>query len=138
MSAPYVNIELDEKRKLQFRHNDMADIEQLTGKGLGELLQSTQFHGIRVVLAHGLRFMDPKMNATKAGDLIQDHWIAKGKTLDQLADVIESALVAGGIMPAKAKDKTDLEPSADLQKVDEGHEQPEAPIALARGRSRSR
>jgi hypothetical protein len=115
MSAPYVNIELDEKRKLRYRHNEMADIEVLTGKDVGHLLIGQKFHGIRVVLAFGLRWNMPKITPTQAGDLIQDHWIAKGKTLEELVDVIESALVAGGVMKSKTPKPED----------DEGNDQPE-------------
>lgn len=116
MAAPYVNIELDEKRKLRYRHNEMADMEQLTGKDVGQLLYSQKFHGLRVMLAFGLRWMEPKITPTKAGDLIQDHWIAKGKTLEDLVDVLEAALIAGGLMQAKKPKPED----------DEGNEQPEA------------
>lgn len=114
--APYVNIELDGKKKLRYRHNDIADIEVFTNKDFRELLQTTQFQGIRVLLSFGLRWLDPKMNLSKAGDLIQDHWIGQGKTLDELADVIESALVAGGVLKPK-KPKVD--------EADEGNASPE-------------
>lgn len=115
MSAPYVNIDLDEKRKLRYRHNDMADIEVATSKGIGELLTAAQFHGYRVLLHYGLRWNDAKMTPNKAGDLIQDDWIAKGKTLEELSDVITSALEAGGILKPKKLKVED----------DEGNEPPE-------------
>ena len=118
MAAPYVNIELDEKRKLRYRHNDLADLEERTGKGAGELIAAQQFHGYRLLLAFGLRWNDPKITAAKAGDLIQDHWIAKGKTLSELDDVITSALHAGGIFAPK-KPKVEDE-------GDEGNAPPEA------------
>jgi hypothetical protein len=118
--APYVNIELDGKKKLRYRHNDLADLEVMTGKSFREVLQGTQFHGIRTLLMFGLRWLDPKMSLSKSGDLIQDHWIAKGKTLDQLADVISEALVAGGMLPPEA-----LKPKAPTED-DEGNAQPEA------------
>lgn len=120
MAAPYVNIELGGKKKLRYRHNDIADLEQQTGKTFQEFIVSMQFNGIRLMLHYGLRWMtELKMTPQKAGDLIQDHWISDGKTLDQLADVITEALKAGGIikMP-EAKDSD----SADGG--DEGNAQP--------------
>jgi hypothetical protein len=100
VSAPYVNIELDGKKKLRYRHNDMADLEVMTGKSFGELLTGSQFHGLRVVLHFGLKWNETKMSPAIAGDLIQDHWIAKGKKLEELAAVILDALRAGGLLPA--------------------------------------
>lgn len=122
MSAPYVNIDIGlmedgHKRKLRYRHNDMADLEVLTGKRFDDLLIDTQFHSVRVLLFYGLRWQEPKMSISKAGDLIQDEWVAKGKNFDELSDVILEALEAGGILkPRKPKVKDD----------DEGNEQPEA------------
>jgi hypothetical protein len=121
MSAPYVNIDIGlmedgHKRKLRYRHNDMADLEVLTGKRFDELLSGSQFHGIRVLLFYGLRWQEPKMSISKAGDLIQDEWIAKGKTLDEMADVVLSALEAGGI----------IKPRTPKVEDDEGNAQPEA------------
>ncbi len=110
--APYVNIDLDGKKKLRYRHNDMADMEVMTGKGFGELMSGTQFHGVRTVLHFGLRWMDQKMTPAKAGDLIQDHWIAKGKSLADLADVILDAMEAGGIIPARPKKEDETDPNA--------------------------
>jgi hypothetical protein len=97
MAAPWIDIELDELRKIRFQHNDAADIEVYAGKGIGELLEKTQFHGARVLLAYGLRWRDHKITPKTAGDLIQKYWIEKGKTLDELADVLMEALIAGGI-----------------------------------------
>jgi hypothetical protein len=114
MPAPWVDIDLDEPRKLRFQHNDIADLEVATGKGIQDLLATTQFHGARVVLSYGLRWMAPKMTPQQAGVLIQKYWIEKGKTLDELADVIEAALIAGGIMPPKKEESA------------EGEAQPEA------------
>lgn len=104
MPAPWIDIDLDDKpRKLRFQHNDIADMEVATGKGLQDLLTNMQFHGIRVLLAYGLRWMDRKITPTEAGKLIQEHWIDKGKTLDDLADVVGEALMAGGILKPDKK-----------------------------------
>ncbi len=110
----WVDIDLDSIRKLRYQHNDIADMEQSTGKSFRELLTVTQFHGARTLLAYGLRWMDRTMTPTKAGALIQEHWIDKGKTLDDLAIVIEEALMVAGVLP---RPKT---------AVTEGNAQPEA------------
>ncbi len=117
MPAPWIDIDLDEIRKVRYQHNDAADIEVFTGKGIGELISTTQFHAARVLLAFGLRWMDRKMTPQRAGELIQKHWIEKGKTLDELADVLMEALIAGGIMQRPKGDGDS-----------EGNEQPEAAL----------
>ncbi len=109
----WVDIELDKVRKIRFQHNDCADIEQATGKSFAELLNGSQFHGTRLLLAYGLRWMDRTMTPQRAGQLIQEHWIDKGKTFDDLGAVLIEALQASGMLP-----KQDTPP--------EGNEQPGA------------
>lgn len=105
MKQPYVHIELDKPRKLRFRHNDLADMEVASGGGLDNLLSTQTFHGARLLLSFGLRWQESHgMSAKTAGDLIQDHWISKGKSLKQLADVIMEALKASGVLPDDAKE----------------------------------
>lgn len=104
----WVDIVLDEPRKLRYRHNDIADMEQATGKGFHELLTGMQFHGARTLLSYGLRWMDRTMTPAKAGDLIQDHWIQQGKTLDDLADALLLALEAGGLMQKRKQEGNEL------------------------------
>lgn len=122
MAADYVNIDLGPREdgtkwKLRFQHNDIADLEQLTGKSFLDVLSGQHFYGTRLMLAFGLRWMDSKMNQTKAGKLIQDHWLSKGKTLDELADVIKEALEAGHLLKP-------LKPDVDAE-ADEGNARPE-------------
>jgi len=117
----WVDIVLDKPRKLRYRHNDIADMEQATGRGFQDLLVGMQFHGARTLLSYGLRWMDRTMTPVKAGDLIQDHWIETGHTLDDLADVLLEALESGGLTQKKAA------------VVDEGNAQPEAVTDAASG-----
>lgn len=126
MAADYVNIDLGKrddgsKWKLRYTHNDIADLEQLTGKAFQDVLTGQHFHGSRLMLAFGLRWIDSKMNQTKAGKLIQEQWLAKGKSLDELADVIKEALEAGHIIKPLTP-KVDTEGEED----GEGNAPPEA------------
>lgn len=114
MSQPYVLIDLDKPRKLRFRHNDLADLELQSGKGLGELMAGQSFHGIRLLLSYGLRWQDPKMTPSKAGDLAQA-WVDKGGALDGLLEKILDALRAAGFI----KDSSG--------EGDEGNAMPETP-----------
>ncbi len=124
MASPYVNIDLGknadgERRKLRYRHNDIGDMEQFTGKSIPELLMSSEFHGLRVLLFYGLRWQESKMSISKAGDLIQDEWIEKGHTREELLDVIKSAMEAGKILKPLPK-------PSDSDEDDEGNDPPEA------------
>lgn len=97
MSQPYILITLDKPRKLRYRHNDLADLEVVSGKGLGELMTGQSFHGIRLLLQFGLRWQDPKMTLVRAGECAQA-WLDQGRTLEQLADVVLDALRASGFI----------------------------------------
>ena len=97
MSQPYVLIDLDRPRKLRYRHNDLADLEVVSGKGLGELMSGQSFHGVRLLLQFGLRWQDSKMTLTKAGDCAQA-WLDKGLGLDALIDKILDALRVSGFI----------------------------------------
>lgn len=97
MSHPYVHLDLDKPRKLRFRHNDLADLEVASGKGIAELMSGMSFHGVRLLLCYGLRWQDPKVTPSKAGDLAQA-WIDKGRTLEALVEKILDALRASGFL----------------------------------------
>ena len=105
MPAPWIDIDLDKPRKLRYRHNDLADLEQTSGKGIGDLMSAhgQTFHGIRLLLAYGLRWSDPKMTPTIAGTLI-DGWMQAGNTLDALNDKITDALKASGYLKADTEE----------------------------------
>lgn len=119
MPQPYVHIQLDKPRKLRFRHNDLADMELDTGKGFKELLSTQEFHGARVLLSYGLRWEEKRgsgMTPTVAGNLIQDHWFAKGKTLDELGLIVEDALRRAGILrDGKPIPEDDDDPNASAE-----------------------
>jgi hypothetical protein len=120
MPEPYVHIELDKPRKLRLQHNDIADIEVLTGKGFDALTEQQGFHAARILLAFGLRWKDPAINPKKAGDLIQNHWLAKGRTLLDLTEVFRSALRASGIIGGDAEPQSPADAIADESESEDG------------------
>lgn len=109
----------DAIRKIRFRHNDLADLEQATSKGLQQLM-AMSFYGLRTVLFYGLKWRDAKLTTTDVGNLIQDQWLADGKTLDDLADYVEEALIRAGIMPEDKRTR------AKREEFDEGNASPDA------------
>lgn len=120
MPKPYIYLDLDKRRRLRFRHNDIADMEVFSHMNFGELLQKQEFHGVRVLLSYGLRWEEKRgMTPQQAGDLIQDHWFSQGHTLDELAPYIEDALRVAGILRDGKKAELAIED-------DEGNAQPDA------------
>lgn len=109
MPRPYIEIELDKTRRLRFRHNDLADLEVASGKGLAELMGGMSFQAIRMLLSYGLRWKDTQMTPFRAGDLI-DVWIENGGTLESLTEKILDALRASGFLADK---KAPEEPEGD-------------------------
>lgn len=127
MPQPYVHIELDKPRKLRFRSNDLADLEERTGRGVNDLASTTRVNAVRLLLCYGLRWQDKpneKMTPAKAGDLI-DVWIANGGKFKDIEEKLLEALRAAGFSEAP--------PTADAAGADgseaepEGNAPPEAP-----------
>ena len=119
MSQPYVLIDLDKPRKLRFRHNDLADLEVASGKGLAELMSGMSFHGIRLLLMYGLRWQDAKMTVSRAGDLAQA-WLDKGLGIEGLVEKLLDGLRASGFIKADESDQGGAEDG-------EGNGSPETP-----------
>lgn len=111
MPRPYVSIDLDKPRKLRFRHNDLADLEVESAKGIGDLMQTMTLHAMRSLLRYGLRWQDRTITAQQAGDLI-DVWIDNGGTFASITEKILEALKTSGFIqdntegnaPAEATD----------------------------------
>lgn len=118
MPQPYVHITLDKPRKLRFRHRDLADLEEQSGKGLLQLMTSTTMHGVRLLLNYGLRHQDTKMTPEKASDLI-DVWIEKGGTLAGLNDKILDGLRVAGFWSDRTDTKAPEEEKNESAEVTE-------------------
>lgn len=102
-----VRIHLDRKRKLKFRHRDLRDAVEKTGKSIGELFQDP-FGGWAYLLLFGLRYEDLNISLDKASDFI-DRWIDEPdpetktpRTLDDLGLKLLDALNASGFVKIKA------------------------------------
>lgn len=97
---PVIAIELDRIRHLRLTPNALADAETITGLGIAAMVGVDRigFRSIRALLWAGLKWEDRALTIEKAGDLMEI-WREHGKTLEQLGDLIVSALEESGWFP---------------------------------------
>jgi hypothetical protein len=105
---PFIRIELDQPRKLRFKHRDLRDAVTASGKSIGELY-SDAFGGWPYLLLYGLRWQDLGLTLDKCSDFI-DTWVdaraATEKTpLDAMGKLLLDALNATGFVRIEAEGK---------------------------------
>jgi len=96
----YVEIEIGGKmRKLRYEFNCVADLEQMAGAGLGTLLSGERmgYATIRLLVWGGLKWQDKGLTIERTGAMLQKY-MESGGNLATLADAINNALVAGGVL----------------------------------------
>lgn len=125
-----VEITLDLPRKLKYSVNAMAEIEnEFPNRSFQEIFSGHAPFNLAITLVwiglrHGGTKFTPKMGKTKleqkefVGELIQEHWISKGRDLAELIDKITEALQLAGLL---AKSDPDAE---------EGEEEDNSPNPL--------
>jgi hypothetical protein len=103
--AQKVLIDLDKKRVLMFRHKELRDLVNDTGKSIGELM-SDPFGGWPHVLRYGLRYQDNKVTLDQCSDFI-DIWVEAHKDepspMKSLCDKLMEALDASGFIKLTAE-----------------------------------
>ena len=104
-----VTIALDENRELKFSINAMVEFEQRFDKALPELFQlekmgfGTMLAMLTIALKYGgmkIPGRTPDDQEKFVGDLVQQHWIDQGKTVDEYMAKVNDALNAAGIFNA--------------------------------------
>lgn len=96
----YVEIDLDDKpRRLRYRYNDVADIEEKAGLGIGAIFSEDRIglHTIRLLIWGGLKWQEQGLTVYRAGELLQAYF-ERGGDLTQIMDKIKQALQESGIM----------------------------------------
>jgi hypothetical protein len=124
--APFVRIELDGvRRKLRFKHRDLRDAVNQSGKSIGALFMDP-FGGWPYLLLYGLRWQDLKLTLDKCSDFL-DQWVEEHGSeatkdrmpLDSMGEKILEALNKSGFVKIRAEGQLDDGGS-------EGNEKPEA------------
>lgn len=114
MAQEIVRIQFSEgggRKKLRFKHKDLRDAQQVSGKSVAELL-GDKFGGWPYLLMFAQRSFDRTMTVDKASDQI-DEWVdqpdpetKKDRTLDELGLKLLDAIYASKfIVPDKEKDE---------------------------------
>lgn len=123
-----VTITLDVERTIRFNVNAMAEIERIFDAPIQVLFKADKvgFGFIRDLAWVGLKYgkmkFNPKMGRTRedqmefVGDLIQEHWLEKDKSLDTLMEILMEAFKESGLLPKEAFE--DEESAEDPQKGD--------------------
>jgi hypothetical protein len=70
MSTKIVAVEADRQRYLKFGVNQLIEIEELLGRGLTDLGESTSMKDLRTILFVGLKWEDKTLKQEDAGDIM--------------------------------------------------------------------
>ena len=97
MAITHVDLTLDKPRRLRFDINALADVEQIGGHPLPQLLGVLGFSTIRLLLWAGLRHEDRRLTVERVGD-IMTAYLQGGGALATLAERITDALEQSGVL----------------------------------------
>jgi len=101
-----VTLGLDVDREIKFTINSLAELEERFGNtGLQQLFaaQNLNLTLIRALLYIGLKHGGMKFrgsakeNEILVGDLVQEHWIDKGRNLVELTKIVSEAFAASNV-----------------------------------------
>jgi hypothetical protein len=105
-----VRVELfDKPRNLLFDVNAIADVEEVLGKGIGEVFkeENAGFSMIRALLCHGLKHEDQSMTPTRAGKMMQKA-LESGVSLQEIMEKVTEAIAKSEVFP-KAQPEDEAE-----------------------------
>lgn len=89
--------------ELEYTVNSVCDLEEITGKGLGDILAVSGMSSIRALLWSGLIENLPGLTIKKAGVLTQEY--LKQGTLEDLVTKIGEAVEQAGFLNAQTPPK---------------------------------
>lgn len=90
---------LEQIYELEFTVNAVCDLEELTGKLLGEVLSQGGYKSVRALLWCGLTENMPQLTMKQAGALMHEY--LKGNSLEQLTVVLGEAIEQAGFLRAR-------------------------------------
>ena len=109
-----ITIAMDMEREVCFNINAMVDLEERFDVPLGQLFNPEKIGIglIRAMLMIGLKHggmkipgRDRKAQEEEIGTLIQDHWLAKGKKLDGMMEIMMKAFNEAGLLPKEEEEQ---------------------------------
>ncbi len=93
----------DKMYELEYTVNSVCDLEEITGKGLGDILSVSGLSSIRALLWSGLIENLPGLTIKKAGAIVQE--FLKQGTLEDLVTKIGEAIEQAGFLNAQTAPK---------------------------------
>lgn len=109
-----ITIALDVEREVLININAMVDLEERFDVPLGVLFNPERvgiglIRGmLTIALRHGgmkIVGRDVKAQEEQIGDLIQDHWLSKNKSLDDLMKIMMDAFNEAGLLPKEDEEQ---------------------------------
>jgi hypothetical protein len=115
-----ITVALDVEREVRYNINAMVDLEDRFNLPLPVLFDPNRI-GVGLIramlmigLKHGGMDIQGKDNREKEeaiGELIQEHWLSKGKTLEDLMNITMDAFKEAGLLPKTAEEGTEQNPT---------------------------
>jgi len=103
-----IEVTLDKVREIKFSINAMGELEDRFNKSVPELF-ALGSPGIRVMVAMmriGLKYGGMKIPGKSIedqelfiGDLVQEHWVNEGNSINELMDSVKDSLQEAGLIP---------------------------------------
>ena len=87
--------------ELEYTVNSVCDLEDMTGKGLGDILGMQGMTSVRALLWAGLTEHQNGLTMRKAGTLLQEYMKTHG--MDELVAAIGEAIKQAGFMTAQGE-----------------------------------
>ena len=98
-----MRIEIGNKSyELKFTVNAMAELEDMTGQEIGNLLSGGQFKMLRYLMWAGLIENNPELTVKSAGALVEEY-LQSGGALDVLGEALTKAIESAGFFKQAAK-----------------------------------
>lgn len=95
-----MKIEIGDKMfELEYSINGICDLEEITGKSLGDILSVEGFSSVRSLLWCGLADNTPGLTMKQAGALLQEY--IKTNSLEEIANKIGEAVAQAGFLKAQ-------------------------------------
>lgn len=85
--------------ELEYTVNSVCDLEEITGKGLGDILATAGLSSVRALLWCGLIENMKGLTMAKAGNLLQEYM--KAHSMEELVEVMGKAIEGAGFIQAQ-------------------------------------
>ncbi len=89
--------------ELNYTVNSVCDLEEITGKGIGDILSVNGFSSVRALLWCGLIEGTPGLTMKRAGEILQEYIAVN--SIEQLSNILSEAVQQAGFLAEKGQKK---------------------------------